>query len=80
MSGNSIQERIQMRINRLSKYEEQKDSAMKYFDDQIETLIIKISHLEKTIEQYRAQKTASENNWDTKIKIVKLQIQQLQNS
>lgn len=80
MSGNSIQDRIQMRIMRVNRYEQQKERALKYFDDQIESMTIKINKMKETVDQFSDQKTLTELSWNDRIKTVKLQIQKLQNS
>jgi hypothetical protein len=80
MSGNSIQDRIQMRVMRVNRYEQQKERALKYFDDQIESMTIKINKMKETVDQFSDQKTLTELSWNDRIKTVKLQIQKLQNS
>ena len=80
MSGNSIQDRIQMRVMRVNRYEQQKERALKYFDNQIESMSIKINKMKETVDQFSDQKTLTELSWNDRIKTVKLQIQKLQNS
>jgi hypothetical protein len=80
MSGNSIQDRIQMRIMRVNRYEQQKERALKYFDNQIESMSIKINKMKETVDQFSDQKTLTELSWNDRIKTLKLQIQKLQNS
>ena len=69
-----------MRIMRVNRYEQQKERALKYFDDQIESMTIKINKMKETVDQFSDQKTLTELSWNDRIKTVKLQIQKLQNS
>ena len=88
MSGNSIQDQIheslqhciQMRVDWLAICEARKERDLKYFDDQIKSMTIKINKMKEKVDQFSDQKTLTEMERNDEIKTVKLQIQKLQNS
>jgi hypothetical protein len=75
-----LQQHIQMRVDRLASCEARKERDLKWHDDQINYLTIKINKMKETLDQYCDEKTLREMSWNDEINSLKLQIQKLQNS